>query len=507
MAARWKCGEADWGQGQQRPLLGSPAARRNLELQAATSTLLALSGHQVTKTAKTTRGASTEATDPTRDSSTVATSTMALQLPVKLKIPEIQKFATRASQFEKYRPIVTYWCEYHILQTVLNKQLHTINEECQTYALQLMDKLESYKASNPTNDAIVDDVAAKAYMENFALETFSRADDAQRANKVTKQTADAFMAAATFFSLLEIWGEVDKEFTTKSKFAKFHAARILKAFKAGEDPNATNPVIEEPPAPPEDGLEDELKDLERQESGVGGSSYQAPSVENVEHDVYSPGPRSSSQGQPSAPPKIQTPTQYETFPAPPGEHEVSPIDPPPPPNQFIDPPPDEVDDTARQNSTGGGYFPPLSDGPPPAATPSDMNPQDFYNTNAPPPPAVPSAPSPSSLGLGSDNRPSRPTPDHAMAPGPTSPYTQPAPPAAPIIPQAAPMQPVYHPQQPAPTQHAPPPPPPVTGYRTDDEATMLAQKHARWAISALNFEDVNTAVQELRLALQSLGAT
>jgi vacuolar protein sorting-associated protein VTA1 len=35
---------------------------------------------------------------------------------------------------------------------------------------------------------------------------------------------------------------------------------------------------------------------------------------------------------------------------------------------------------------------------------------------------------------------------------------------------------------------------------------MAAQKHARWAISALNFEDVNTAVKELRLALQNLGA-
>jgi len=35
---------------------------------------------------------------------------------------------------------------------------------------------------------------------------------------------------------------------------------------------------------------------------------------------------------------------------------------------------------------------------------------------------------------------------------------------------------------------------------------MAAQKHAKWAISALNFEDVDTAVRELRIALQSLGA-
>jgi vacuolar protein sorting-associated protein VTA1 len=41
----------------------------------------------------------------------------------------------------------------------------------------------------------------------------------------------------------------------------------------------------------------------------------------------------------------------------------------------------------------------------------------------------------------------------------------------------------------------------------DEEAVMKAQKHARWAISALNFEDVPTAIKELRGALASLGAS
>jgi len=41
----------------------------------------------------------------------------------------------------------------------------------------------------------------------------------------------------------------------------------------------------------------------------------------------------------------------------------------------------------------------------------------------------------------------------------------------------------------------------------DDAAMAEAQKHARWAISALNFEDVATAVKELRIALGALGQT
>jgi vacuolar protein sorting-associated protein VTA1 len=49
-----------------------------------------------------------------------------------------------------------------------------------------MDKLEQIKAENATNDAIVDDTAGQAYVEQFALETFNRADRAVQANKVTK---------------------------------------------------------------------------------------------------------------------------------------------------------------------------------------------------------------------------------------------------------------------------------------------------------------------------------
>ena len=59
----------------------------------------------------------------------------------------------------------------------------------------------------------------------------------------------------------------------------------------------------------------------------------------------------------------------------------------------------------------------------------------------------------------------------------------------------------------APSQLAAPPPVvSQASYLSDEEAILKAQKHARWAISALNFEDVNTAVKELRGALDSLGA-
>jgi vacuolar protein sorting-associated protein VTA1 len=45
-----------------------------------------------------------------------------------------------------------------------------------------------------------------------------------------------------------------------------------------------------------------------------------------------------------------------------------------------------------------------------------------------------------------------------------------------------------------------------SGFVADDMAVAKAQKHARFAISALTFDDPDTAVKELRAALQTLGA-
>lgn len=42
-----------------------------------------------------------------------------------------------------------------------------------------------FKVENGDNDAVTDDVAGQAYVEQFGLETFQRAENAMRANKAT----------------------------------------------------------------------------------------------------------------------------------------------------------------------------------------------------------------------------------------------------------------------------------------------------------------------------------
>lgn len=360
---------------------------------------------------------------------------MAASLPAKLKIKDITPFAVRAAQLEKHKPIVSYWCNYYIIDQILSKGLHSADDECMQYTTTLMDKLEQTKTEQAGNDAIVDDIAAKAYIEQFALDTFQRADDAIHDNKASRQTIDTFQAAVTFFDLLSmsIWAPIDPDITAKSKYAKFHAVRIAKAIKAGEDPNDSNPVREEPPVDSAEG------------------TYHPPTVESAPESQYPSRPASVIQPGPVA--------------SPPAQDAVSPV---------------ETATNPRQNSVGGGYFPSAptftSDPAAPSAPSTD-----------PATPFVPSAP---------------PAVDAPISPSQF--YTQHTQPPTSI--------PMHNPAVVPPPTPAPVPLPPVQAvapgtYRTDDDSIMLAQKHAKWAMSALNFEDVDTAVKELRLALQTLGAT
>ncbi|QDS68276.1 hypothetical protein FKW77_010640 [Venturia effusa] len=411
---------------------------------------------------------------------------MAASIPAPLKTSDITPFVTRGAQLEKARPVIAYWCtsDYHVVNQILNKGLHTESDEAMTFTTTLMDKLEKFKGDNATNDAVHDDVAAQAYVEQFALDTLSRAENAMKANKVTAQTADTFRAASTFLELLGIWQTpLLPETAAKSKFAKFHALRIAKALKAGEDPNASNPVQEAmslsgPPLSPSD---PEVQNLNRLQ----------PTVEDVDDQSRPPSFIDSR------PTPLQSPNAvpFTSQPSAPPQGEVSPL----------------------EQSPNGGYFPTVPTftsentvpGLPTAAetdtdaTMTSPSAQEFYNTQPGPPPA----PQPHHASIG--HPPQAPTPTfHTRAPPPQA---QPQ-----SFVQQPPQQFIQNPQQPeAPlsAQYQPSPQPayqpqPMSAqqYRTDDDAIMAAQKHAKWAISALNFEDPATAVKELQLALQALGA-
>ncbi|KAI1920235.1 hypothetical protein LOZ58_005343 [Ophidiomyces ophidiicola] len=422
---------------------------------------------------------------------------MPTDIPEKLKAADITRFATRAQQVEKLKPVIWYWCNYWIVNQILSKNLHHSDEECMKFTVGLMDRLESFKAEHPKDDTVTDDIAGQAYVEQFGLETFQRADNAVRANKASIQTADTFQAAATFLDLCQIWGAPDQETSAKIKFAKFHALRIVKAVKSGEDPNLSNPPQENPEIEIDSPMESSNQGPEGQPEVPAARKPRQASVEDAPDDFDSVQRRLAAQS--SA-------------------------------NESIHP------------SRSSSRVPPHTDQLPqvPSALPSDAPspsvpgminldgdlrqwPSHLSQATIPDLPAAPSDfPQSSPIsGLGTPARMGSPPdpfpPVNSFQSFPPPAVATQEPPPSPRASSPKEFERIAHARKPSITPSTVPPPPkpvqPMPSYVSsvgnsvvDEDSMAQAQKHARWAVSALNFDDVNTAIKELKNALKLLGA-
>jgi hypothetical protein len=336
--------------------------------------------------------------------------------------------------------------------------------------------------------------------------------------------------------MLSIWKKDDAEVTSRTKYAKYHALRILKAIKAGEDPNLTNPVKETPPelaSPPAlDPNDPEVQSINQSASQPPPQNPYQSYVETAPNTNPQPSPTFSAP-KVSPPPNLPSvPTGYTQ-----GSHnDVSPMSQP------------NSSRRASAASVGGGYFPRTD---PPTFTaentaPSMPTASSLEHQAATPGlgqstlptdsqlPQAPQAPDPSSY---YQNTASPPQPQQQQAPPPHNPFPSPPPqstyqstpgvnPYAAPPPQAPQQPPMFQPtpgpshqtyqySSPTPqppqqipyTQPSAPPHSSSQGPLKDDERSIAeATKHAKWAISALNFDDAATAVKELRIALRALGA-
>ncbi|KAJ5688621.1 hypothetical protein N7462_003013 [Penicillium macrosclerotiorum] len=413
---------------------------------------------------------------------------MANTIPAELRSADIGRFAIRAAQIEKVKPVVAYWCNFHIVNQIIERGLHS-DDEIKTYTTNLVEKLEQFKSENPENETVTDNVAANAYVEQFALEVFNRAEAAMTANKVTKQTVDTFQAAATFLELCQVWGDLDPEIAGRIKFAKYHALRIVKAIKAGEDPNASNPAPKEtedvsvadpdvqafdesvaaqasrPRQPSVEEIPDEADRLGRQ------MAYQSNIDESLHPSRTSSIPPTAN----TAPPEI--PSVPRNAPGSPGQ--IMDLDQPHGGELELPSTPSRIGDVARSPAA----VPDLPDTPGSSILHTTHAPHHSNAFQSFPPPAAAS--------------PSIAAPDPASFYDPSSASAHISPPAAPSsIPSTTAPAPVV-PVPSAPSQ---------SSHGVDDQSISLAQKHARWAVSALTFDDVDTAIKELRNSLRYLGA-
>ncbi|KAH9951036.1 Vta1 like-domain-containing protein [Amylocystis lapponica] len=465
-------------------------------------------------------------------------------LPCPPELKPIAPYLQRSDELSTKDPVMAYWCAYYAAQAgIARKPKDTASR---SLLMSLLNTLEQMKKDASPNDAIDDESVSSAYIENFALRVFALADNEDRRGEATRGTAKKFLAAANFLELLRIFDKDKPDLSTdnpneeKIRYAKWKAADIAKAFREGRKPTpgpadgspslspglepATTASSESSTIPPPTLLRDtqpppHLADLPSPQNEVffeqGVSSLDAgthlfpggaPHTPGSWSTAATPGTPGRFAVDEDSPPSSGTHPSYtrkafvgEELE---GREEEDETTPPGSATYFAD------DEYGAKKAV---RFSPSVDGVP--EEPSSPSVPDVVISNADVPPSAapetglpagfvpdfigpePSAPPLPDLPAGFvPISPPTPYPPHSpSAPLPPSPIPPPAPAHAPYVSQQVRSPPALEPATITPAPELTP------------VMITRVQKHCRFAISSLDYEDAEQARKELRAALQILG--
>ncbi|RIA85393.1 Vta1 like-domain-containing protein [Glomus cerebriforme] len=421
-------------------------------------------------------------------------------LPEELKFinPNLQ----RAQETRKREPVISYYCNYLAAKLALEKG--TKSKESKTFLIKLLDMLEQEKKDLADNEAVTDDLVGEAYVDNFSQKVFTMADNEDRAGKATRSTAKTFLAASLYMELLKIFGDISPEIERKIKYAKWKAVDITKALKEGRTPV---------PGPP--GGEPALQQQESEENNQKFPGIdQLPSAQTTSGPttiVTNPPPSSDNDPFPlfpSAPvhnnsvPNVQDlVSSFEQIDI--GKQVAPPL--PPKVNDYAGNNINIFDNQFNQQPSQQPLAPEIS--PPPSANFYDMH-QNYQQPSPPQPPST-------LPHTGFTNDYAQP---HHFQPQPLpQPPPPPQPPHNSFLPSPQTLsqnyiQPANPPLHQQPSFSAPlssnqnynMQPYPQLPAEIDPATVGTVQKYCKFANSALDYNDVKTAVDYLNKALEAL---
>ncbi|CAD6230203.1 GSCOCG00012156001-RA-CDS [Cotesia congregata] len=155
------------------------------------------------------------------------------EVPTSMK--SIQHYLKIALQHDSRDLVISYWARFYAAQTALSLSKKKSSEET-NFLIKLMTWLENTKKQLHDNECITNDIAAQAYIENYALKIFHYADQNDRASNFSKNLIQSFYIAGFLYDILTTFGELSEEANQNRKYAKWKAAYIHNCLKNGETP-------------------------------------------------------------------------------------------------------------------------------------------------------------------------------------------------------------------------------------------------------------------------------
>lgn len=153
---------------------------------------------------------------------------MITDIPLALQSNKnVVPFVIRANELESVNPIVSYFCKFHVLEYILNQKLHKVDQESEAFTIQLLDETEQMKNNQDENlQKVLEDknMAIKVVL-NFSLKIFNGClTDLNNYNGLNKPAlVSKIKACLNFLSLIDIFknDDIDISGLTNGSFQDF----------------------------------------------------------------------------------------------------------------------------------------------------------------------------------------------------------------------------------------------------------------------------------------------
>ncbi|CAM6043837.1 unnamed protein product [Sphagnum compactum] len=434
--------------------------------------------------------------------------------PAKILLPVLQ----RADELQKHDHLVAYYCRLYAMEKGLKIPAKERTQNTNALLASLMNQLEKDKTVVKLSS---DD---NMHMEGFALGVFAKADKQDRAGRADANTAKSFYAASIFFEVLLQFGELQTDILEKQKYAAWKAVDIHKALSEGRKPvpgppvddsegDPWNPEVRPKPISPiccsclSAPVELSLLSMEQSSQGPPLSDTSTPlehpsdqSSNAAAYDEINLPPVPSPPAYPSYGHDYYAPTGNLVFPSssPPSDQS----------NFYSQAPPFSTAGTYSYATDQPG---PTSSGPPsfisypsnhdaagsPQASQPGYNPQQNWSSspfnNPPPPPSYPSFFPPGGSGYHSA-APQYPSATHETQDNPAFTGVHPSHARTASAPSATDLSAAVH----NPNEIY------DSNYEPSPAQVAEAHKMSRFAVSALAFDDIPTAISYLQKSLEVL---
>lgn len=138
-------------------------------------------------------------------------------IPESLRLnKDVTPFIHRSIELQEANPVVSYYCKIYVIQRILDQQLHASNDEVHAFALSLLDETEKLKRAEDEN-TLSEVLNSRQLSLNavfvFAFKIFNSClEDLQNYDGVSKaKIGSKIKAALNFWSLLLLFYEQNED--------------------------------------------------------------------------------------------------------------------------------------------------------------------------------------------------------------------------------------------------------------------------------------------------------